>query len=225
MARARANAESGSLTPYTRRLRRACLCLHSLSSAALPIRTFASSTSLAAAVASGRLIAPRFSLKPLESLICSAKLMCLTYGIWRAFLLLQQSPWQQWNWVYWILNLWTSIGLVFALSPTEVGSMISLGPKDSCEFVHDSSMLSRHFLTTWEQNLSQSFQSTKRVRIGLSLLLVVGNFLREHQSRCINRCVTLGSLPKPTRVYCGHEALLENSFASHTNSYKAEDKS
>ncbi|KAK9995202.1 hypothetical protein SO802_024905 [Lithocarpus litseifolius] len=31
---------------------------------------------------------------------------------------------------------------VFALSPTEVGSMISLGPKDSCEFFHDPSMLS-----------------------------------------------------------------------------------
>ncbi|XP_065626527.1 single-stranded DNA-binding protein WHY2, mitochondrial-like [Quercus suber] len=31
---------------------------------------------------------------------------------------------------------------MFALSPTEVGSMISLGPKDSCEFFHDPSMLS-----------------------------------------------------------------------------------
>ncbi|KAM7508149.1 hypothetical protein LguiA_018602 [Lonicera macranthoides] len=30
----------------------------------------------------------------------------------------------------------------FALSPTEVGSLMSLGPKDSCEFFHDPSMLS-----------------------------------------------------------------------------------
>jgi len=30
---------------------------------------------------------------------------------------------------------------MFALSPTEVGSLISLGPKDSCEFFHDPSML------------------------------------------------------------------------------------
>ncbi|KAJ4950397.1 hypothetical protein NE237_027229 [Protea cynaroides] len=29
---------------------------------------------------------------------------------------------------------------VFALSPTEVGSVISLGPNDSCEFFHDPSM-------------------------------------------------------------------------------------
>ncbi|XP_062109970.1 single-stranded DNA-binding protein WHY2, mitochondrial [Humulus lupulus] len=31
---------------------------------------------------------------------------------------------------------------MFALSPTEVGSLISLGPNDSCEFFHDPSMLS-----------------------------------------------------------------------------------
>ncbi|KAL5537414.1 hypothetical protein UlMin_043310 [Ulmus minor] len=31
---------------------------------------------------------------------------------------------------------------LFALNPTEVGSLISLGPKDSCEFFHDPSMLS-----------------------------------------------------------------------------------
>ncbi|KAK9270411.1 hypothetical protein L1049_025990 [Liquidambar formosana] len=31
---------------------------------------------------------------------------------------------------------------LFALSATEVGSMISLGPKDSCEFFHDPSMQS-----------------------------------------------------------------------------------
>ncbi|XP_062152681.1 single-stranded DNA-binding protein WHY2, mitochondrial [Alnus glutinosa] len=30
---------------------------------------------------------------------------------------------------------------LFALSPTEVGSLISLGSKDSCEFFHDPSML------------------------------------------------------------------------------------
>lgn len=50
-----------------------------------------------------------------------------------------------------MLTLWPSIGerkydwdkrLKFALSATEVGSLINLGPKDSCEFFHDPSMLS-----------------------------------------------------------------------------------
>ncbi|KAL5213416.1 hypothetical protein ABZP36_024263 [Zizania latifolia] len=34
--------------------------------------------------------------------------------------------------------------LLFALSPTEVGSLISLGPAESCEFFHDPSMKSSH---------------------------------------------------------------------------------
>uniref|UniRef100_A0A1S3XR04 Single-stranded DNA-bindig protein WHY2, mitochondrial-like n=1 Tax=Nicotiana tabacum TaxID=4097 RepID=A0A1S3XR04_TOBAC len=34
------------------------------------------------------------------------------------------------------------IGLLFALSATEVGSLISIGTRDSCEFFHDPSMLS-----------------------------------------------------------------------------------
>uniref|UniRef100_A0A0E0NA49 Uncharacterized protein n=1 Tax=Oryza rufipogon TaxID=4529 RepID=A0A0E0NA49_ORYRU len=33
---------------------------------------------------------------------------------------------------------------LFALSPTEVGSLISLGPAESCEFFHDPSMKSSH---------------------------------------------------------------------------------
>ncbi|XP_006646903.1 single-stranded DNA-binding protein WHY2, mitochondrial [Oryza brachyantha] len=33
---------------------------------------------------------------------------------------------------------------IFALSPTEVGSLISLGPAESCEFFHDPSMKSSH---------------------------------------------------------------------------------
>ncbi|XP_075485635.1 single-stranded DNA-binding protein WHY2, mitochondrial [Primulina tabacum] len=50
-----------------------------------------------------------------------------------------------------MLTLWPSIGerkydwdkrQKFALSATEVGSLISLGSKDSCEFFHDPSMLS-----------------------------------------------------------------------------------
>ncbi|CAI9754256.1 unnamed protein product [Fraxinus pennsylvanica] len=49
------------------------------------------------------------------------------------------------------LTFWPAIGerkydwdkrQTFALSATEVGSLISLGPKDSCEFFHDPSMLS-----------------------------------------------------------------------------------
>lgn len=36
---------------------------------------------------------------------------------------------------------WTKKQL-FALSPTEVGTLISLGPRDSCEFFHDPGMLS-----------------------------------------------------------------------------------
>ncbi|XP_042047183.1 single-stranded DNA-binding protein WHY2, mitochondrial-like [Salvia splendens] len=50
-----------------------------------------------------------------------------------------------------MLTFWPSIGerkydwekrQKFALSATEVGSLINLGPKDSCEFFHDPSMLS-----------------------------------------------------------------------------------
>ncbi|KAL0351239.1 UNVERIFIED_CONTAM: Single-stranded DNA-binding protein WHY2, mitochondrial [Sesamum calycinum] len=50
-----------------------------------------------------------------------------------------------------MLTFWPAIGerkydwdkrQVFALSATEVGSLISLGSKDSCEFFHDPSMLS-----------------------------------------------------------------------------------
>ncbi|XP_073159495.1 single-stranded DNA-binding protein WHY2, mitochondrial [Henckelia pumila] len=50
-----------------------------------------------------------------------------------------------------MLTLWPAIGerkydwdkrQKFALSATEVGSLISLGSKDSCEFFHDPSMLS-----------------------------------------------------------------------------------
>ncbi|CAI9757790.1 unnamed protein product [Fraxinus pennsylvanica] len=49
------------------------------------------------------------------------------------------------------LTFWPAIGerkydwdkrQTFALSATEIGSLISLGPKDSCEFFHDPSMLS-----------------------------------------------------------------------------------
>ncbi|XP_057793849.1 single-stranded DNA-binding protein WHY2, mitochondrial [Salvia miltiorrhiza] len=50
-----------------------------------------------------------------------------------------------------MLTFWPAIGerkydwekrQKFALSATEVGSLINLGPKDSCEFFHDPSMLS-----------------------------------------------------------------------------------
>ncbi|XP_052190382.1 single-stranded DNA-binding protein WHY2, mitochondrial [Diospyros lotus] len=50
-----------------------------------------------------------------------------------------------------MLRFWPAVGerkydwekrQLFALSATEVGSLISLGPKDSCEFFHDPSMLS-----------------------------------------------------------------------------------
>ncbi|XP_073004396.1 single-stranded DNA-binding protein WHY2, mitochondrial [Typha latifolia] len=50
-----------------------------------------------------------------------------------------------------MLTFWPAIGQrkydwqrkqVFALSPTEVGSLISLGPAESCEFFHDPSMKS-----------------------------------------------------------------------------------
>ncbi|KAJ7973569.1 Single-stranded DNA-binding protein WHY2, mitochondrial [Quillaja saponaria] len=50
-----------------------------------------------------------------------------------------------------MMRFWPSIGerkydwekrQLFALSATEVGSLISLGPRDSCEFFHDPSMLS-----------------------------------------------------------------------------------
>ncbi|CAK9164566.1 unnamed protein product [Ilex paraguariensis] len=51
-----------------------------------------------------------------------------------------------------MLTFWPAVGerkydwekrQMFALSATEVGSMLSLGSKDSCEFFHDPSMLSR----------------------------------------------------------------------------------
>ncbi|KAF8405666.1 hypothetical protein HHK36_007743 [Tetracentron sinense] len=50
-----------------------------------------------------------------------------------------------------MLNFWPAVGQrkydwqkrqLFALSPTELGSLISLGPNDSCEFFHDPSMKS-----------------------------------------------------------------------------------
>uniref|UniRef100_A0A5B7BHB2 Single-stranded DNA-bindig protein WHY2, mitochondrial n=1 Tax=Davidia involucrata TaxID=16924 RepID=A0A5B7BHB2_DAVIN len=50
-----------------------------------------------------------------------------------------------------MLTFWPAIGerkydwekrQKFALSATEVGSLISLGPRDSCEFLHDPAMLS-----------------------------------------------------------------------------------
>ncbi|XP_017699270.1 single-stranded DNA-binding protein WHY2, mitochondrial isoform X2 [Phoenix dactylifera] len=50
-----------------------------------------------------------------------------------------------------MLTFWPAVGQrkydwqkkqVFALSPTEVGSLISLGPDESCEFLHDPSMKS-----------------------------------------------------------------------------------
>lgn len=49
------------------------------------------------------------------------------------------------------LTFWPAVGLrkydwekkqIFALSPTEVGSLISIGPAESCEFLHDPSMKS-----------------------------------------------------------------------------------
>lgn len=41
-----------------------------------------------------------------------------------------------------ILSFWV-VSQCFALSPTEVGSLVSLGSSDSCEFFHDPSMKSR----------------------------------------------------------------------------------
>lgn len=81
-----ATGESASQTPYTRRSRRACLCPRSRCSAAHPIRTSGSSTSLVV-VAWSRWTAARFSLSLVESPICFAKPMCLTCKCFLCFLL------------------------------------------------------------------------------------------------------------------------------------------
>ena len=45
--------------------------------------------------------------------------------------------------VYIMLTILVHLFQLFALSATEVGSLISLGPTESCEFFHDPSMKSR----------------------------------------------------------------------------------
>lgn len=44
---------------------------------------------------------------------------------------------------YFLILSFCVVSQYFALSPTEVGSLVSLGSSDSCEFLHDPSMKSR----------------------------------------------------------------------------------